>query len=102
MIRRPPSSTLFPYATLFRFEPPMAAPAVWRSSPLSPPRFDILPMSEAAIAAMKIGKAHVRTPVTRSPRMPASACKKKRHHRRDHVVDQADGNELGAADYQTP
>src|SRR5204863_3946698 len=35
MIRRPPRSTLFPYTTLFRSPPPIAAPM---SAPFLPPK----------------------------------------------------------------
>src|SRR2546430_13696558 len=68
MIRRPPRSTLFPYTTLFRSV---------RAGVGSPDPPDGA-LDRGGRAAVEIGRAHVRTPVTVKNRMPASACKKKK------------------------
>src|SRR5258708_22148255 len=71
MIRRPPRSTLFPYTTLFRSHGGHGHHAghhLQGAHGGRPP--------EGALE-VEIGKAHVCTPVTRSFRMPSSACKKK-------------------------
>src|SRR5258708_9657620 len=101
MIRRPPRSTLFPYTTLFRsvllhgkvarvavaavdldgqgvgLQAELAGPALGeardhfpqpRSPQLAPPA---LPTGQPP--GHQLRTAHVRTPVTRSSRLPASA-----------------------------
>src|SRR2546429_2163339 len=82
MIRRPPRSTLFPYTTLFRSER-QVAPRVReravvvveeeRRAELPDPRRQLC----AAGEHHQIGRAHARTPVTATYRMPSSSFKKK-------------------------
>src|SRR3712207_7681075 len=97
MIRRPPRSTLFPYTTLFRSED-FADNAVWgmnllpRDKHLMPWRIEdelkrlganyvqAGPWRGFAIRdrnLIKIGRAHVLTPLTPISPLPSFACKKK-------------------------
>src|SRR2546429_9624575 len=87
MIRRPPRSTLFPYTTLSRSHSPFAraGPVRQNGGRLRESRFtavhQLMPRrppttrgkSLFSDAAPEIGRAHVRTPVTATSRMPSSA-----------------------------
>src|SRR5258708_31133430 len=102
MIRRPPRSTLFPYTTLFRSGPsrlsvtvgvcpsrPAAAAPTARIT--APTRTEVRTKAKSSastratdsasvrtpvqVEAVKIGRAHVRTPVTRSSPIPSSSLK---------------------------
>src|SRR3712207_9462770 len=84
MIRRPPRSTLFPYATLFRSRPARLAPLGGRAlrvggrgarrglhdqrPRLPAPR---QPRVRPPATSGQIGRAHVLTPVTLISRMPS-------------------------------
>src|SRR3712207_8321916 len=95
MIRRPPRSTLFPYTTLFRSRNVGALVALVER----PVRLDDRHPRIAGrrggrgrrrrgrrgrrrwdLGDLKIGRAHVRTPVTPITRMPSSAWKKNKLH----------------------
>src|SRR2546430_13731224 len=83
MIRRPPRSTLFPYTTLFRsrgYQVMLHLPmqAVANEKPEAQELHRRMSSGEVS-KLVKIGKAHVRTPVTVKSRMPSSALKKKLH-----------------------
>ena len=100
MIRRPPRSTLFPYTTLFRSRRYAARDG-----------FEIVEIQKQEVAdiavsstkvrqalrdgdvktaaqllnhpfELRIGRAHVWTPVTDQSRMPSSAWKKKKKHKK--------------------
>src|SRR5438445_9529892 len=59
--RRPPRSTLFPYTTLFRS---LAEQAGVKMDVATPPDPVIVPGDASRIRQLKIGRAHVCTPVT--------------------------------------
>src|SRR2546429_9137684 len=92
MIRRPPRSTLFPYTTLFRsrvlFRPDTclavrpgedaARPDLAGRAPDSDQQVhrqhgELVEQEEHEEVEGEIGRAHVRTPVTATSRMPSSA-----------------------------
>src|SRR5947208_7260629 len=99
IVRRAPRSNLFPYTTLFRSGQLIVHGVALRSSRAEPfgERFlrralfctmtgDVVGVRNAYLETAdkryghpphrQIGRAHVRTPVTRSSRIPFSACKK--------------------------
>src|SRR2546425_7939595 len=53
MIRRPPRSTLFPYTTLFRSNPPVTPPPV--------PKLGVVKLSTSVARALSSGTAEVST-----------------------------------------
>src|SRR5258708_15508012 len=93
MIRRPPRSTLFPYTTLFRSQARSGADrAGRRAAAEGEDRYvlaGVVVATPSRIVAM-IGGQHAKirldrkstrlNSVTRSYRMPSSACKKKKHY----------------------
>src|SRR2546427_1822528 len=88
MIRRPPRSTLFPYTTLFRSHHTCLPIGDRRGA--RPERTGgrwhvhivlvrvLRHRRQHTDHRVKIGRAHVLTPVTVKSRMPASSCKKKK------------------------
>src|SRR5260370_28348862 len=80
MIRRPPRSTLFPYTTLFRSRNGIHMRGE-RDHGLTPRSEDIVAVEFGGdapdVGELKIGRAHVGTPVTPEIRIPSSFCKKK-------------------------
>src|SRR3712207_8779836 len=88
MIRRPPRSTLFPYATLFRTqldrlrhgrEPPLL-PVLDEGSVVEEDA-DAVVGARPELVGAPIERAHVCTPVTPTSRMPSSACHKTSRNR---------------------
>src|SRR5258708_11730429 len=82
MIRRPPRSTLFPYTTLFRSLDNQGTIVFSPSGQLALSNSGLLHNESGATidfqsdGSIKIGRAHLCTPLTSSNRIPSSNCKR--------------------------
>src|SRR5204863_7701574 len=79
MIRRPPSSTLFPYTTLFRSRPAAASSPAW---PGGPPRTPGAPAPSAAAPARPAPRPTAAVAArrrARTPPPPDPACRSEEH-----------------------
>src|SRR5437660_8792184 len=72
MLRRPPTSTLFPYTTLFRSSGFSDQGSTWQDLGTF-----TISGNQLVVQLTKIARAHVRTPATCPERMPAAAAVQK-------------------------